>query len=301
MADKIPVAIIGSGNIGTDLMLKLEEHPRLEMKLMVGIDERSEGLALAKQMGYATTAEGSEGFKKHHALAKIVYEATSAKAHVANAAMYRDLGKIAIDLTPAAVGPYVVPYVNIGDVLDEPNVNLITCGGQATIPIVNAVSKVTRVPYAEIVATIASKSAGPGTRQNIDEFTQTTATGIVRIGGAERGKAIIILNPAEPPIMMRDTIYCQVEEMDREAILGSIHETVARIQSYVPGYHLRVDPIFYDDRVVVTVEVQGAGMYLPDYSGNLDIMTAAAVEVGDQFAKHLLGLPAQTAATAGGA
>ena len=301
MADKIPVAIIGSGNIGTDLMLKLEEHPRLEMKLMVGIDERSEGLALAKQMGYATTAEGSEGFKKHHELAKIVYEATSAKAHVANAAMYRDLGKIAIDLTPAAVGPYVVPYVNIGDVLDEPNVNLITCGGQATIPIVNAVSKVTRVPYAEIVATIASKSAGPGTRQNIDEFTQTTATGIVRIGGAERGKAIIILNPAEPPIMMRDTIYCQVEEMDREAILGSIHETVARIQSYVPGYHLRVDPIFYDDRVVVTVEVQGAGMYLPDYSGNLDIMTAAAVEVGDQFAKHLLGLPTQTAATAGGA
>ncbi|MCE2469266.1 MAG: acetaldehyde dehydrogenase (acetylating) [Dehalococcoidia bacterium] len=301
MADKIPVAIIGSGNIGTDLMLKLEEHPRLEMKLMVGIDERSEGLALAKQMGYATTAEGSEGFKKHHELAKIVYEATSAKAHVANAAMYRDLGKIAIDLTPAAVGPYVVPYVNIGDVLDELNVNLITCGGQATIPIVNAVSKVTRVPYAEIVATIASKSAGPGTRQNIDEFTQTTATGIVRIGGAERGKAIIILNPAEPPIMMRDTIYCQVEEMDREAILGSIHETVARIQSYVPGYHLRVDPIFYDDRVVVTVEVQGAGMYLPDYSGNLDIMTAAAVEVGDQFAKHLLGLPTQTVATAGGA
>ena len=301
MADKIPVAIIGSGNIGTDLMLKLEDHPRLEMRLMVGIDERSEGLALAKQMGYATTAEGSEGFKRHHELAKIVYEATSARAHVANAAMYRDLGKIAIDLTPAAVGPYVVPYVNIGDVLDEPNVNLITCGGQATIPIVNAVAKVTRVPYAEIVATIASKSAGPGTRQNIDEFTQTTATGIVRIGGAERGKAIIILNPAEPPIMMRDTIYCQVEEMDREAILGSIHETVERIQSYVPGYHLRVDPIFYDDRVVITVEVQGAGMYLPDYSGNLDIMTAAAVEVGDQFAKHLLGLPTQTAATAGGA
>ena len=301
MADKIAVAIIGSGNIGTDLMLKLEDHPRLEMRLMVGIDERSEGLALAKQMGYAVTAEGAEGFKKHHELAKIVYEATSAKAHVANAAMYRDLGKIAIDLTPAAVGPYVVPYVNIGDVLDEPNVNLITCGGQATIPIVNAVSKVTRVPYAEIVATIASKSAGPGTRQNIDEFTQTTATGIVRIGGAERGKAIIVLNPAEPPIMMRDTIYCQVEEMDREAILGSIHDTVTRIQSYVPGYHLRVDPIFYDDRVVVTVEVQGAGMYLPDYSGNLDIMTAAAVEVGDQFAKHLLGLPTQTAATAGGA
>ena len=300
MAEKIGVAIVGSGNIGTDLMLKLEDHPRLEMKLMVGIDPRSEGLALAAQMGFRTTAEGIEGFKRDHEDVKIVYEATSAKAHMSNAPLYKELGKIAIDLTPAAIGPYVVPYVNIGDVLDEPNVNLITCGGQATIPIVNAVSKVTRVPYAEIVATISSRSAGPGTRQNIDEFTQTTATGIVRIGGAERGKAIIILNPAEPPIMMRDTIYCQVEEMDREAILGSIHETVERIQTYVPGYHLRVDPIFYDDRVVVTIEVEGAGMFLPKYAGNLDIMTAAAVEVGDQFAKHLLGLPTQTTASIGG-
>ena len=302
MADeKIGVAIIGSGNIGTDLMMKLADHPRLEMRLMVGIDERSEGLALAKQMGYETTHEGVEGFKKHHELVKIVYEATSAKAHIANAPLYKELGKIAIDLTPAAVGPYVVPYVNIGDVLDEPNVNLITCGGQATIPMVHAVAQVTRVPYAEIVATIASKSAGPGTRMNIDEFTQTTATGIVRIGGAERGKAIIILNPADPPIMMRDTIYCQVEEMDREAILGYIHDTVTRIQSYVPGYHLRVDPIFYDDRVVITIEVEGAGMYLPKYSGNLDIMTAAAVEVGDQFARSILGLPTRTTAAVGGA
>ncbi len=301
MADKIGVAIVGSGNIGTDLMMKLADHPRLDMRLMVGIDPNSEGLTLAKQMGYEATSESIEGFKKHHEMVKIVYEATSAKAHIANAPLYKELGKIAIDLTPAAIGPYVVPYVNIGDVLDETNVNLITCGGQATIPIVNAVSKVTRVPYAEIVATIASKSAGPGTRQNIDEFTQTTATGIVRIGGAERGKAIIILNPADPPIMMRDTIYCQVEEMDREAILGSIHDTVKRIQTYVPGYHLRIDPIFYEDRVVVTVEVQGAGMFLPEYAGNLDIMTAAAVEVGDQFAKNLLGLPTQTVATAEGA
>jgi acetaldehyde dehydrogenase len=300
MADKIGVAIIGSGNIGTDLMMKLADHPRLDMRLMVGIDPNSEGLALAKQMGYEATSESIDGFKKHHETVQIVYEATSAKAHIANAPLYKELGKIAIDLTPAAIGPYVVPYVNIGDVLDEPNVNLITCGGQATIPIVNAVSKVTRVPYAEIVATIASKSAGPGTRQNIDEFTQTTATGIVRVGGAERGKAIIILNPADPPIMMRDTIYCQVENMDREAILGSIHDTVKRIQTYVPGYHLRIDPIFYDDRVVVTVEVEGAGMFLPEYAGNLDIMTAAAVEVGDQFAKNLLGLPTQTVATARG-
>ena len=190
--EKIGVAIVGSGNIGTDLMLKLANHPRLEMRLMVGIDPNSEGLAMAKQMGYKTSANGIEGFKEHHDLVKIVYESTSAKAHIANAPIYKELNKIAIDLTPASVGPYVVPYVNIGDVLDEPNVNLITCGGQATIPMVNAVAKVTRVPYAEIVATIASKSAGPGTRANIDEFTQTTATGIVRIGGAEKGKAIII-------------------------------------------------------------------------------------------------------------
>ncbi|MBT17755.1 MAG: acetaldehyde dehydrogenase (acetylating) [Dehalococcoidia bacterium] len=299
--EKIGVAIVGSGNIGTDLMLKLANHPRLEMRLMVGIDPNSEGLAMAKQMGYKTAANGIEGFKEHHDLVKIVYESTSAKAHIANAPIYKELNKIAIDLTPASVGPYVVPYVNIGDVLDEPNVNLITCGGQATIPMVNAVAKVTRVPYAEIVATIASKSAGPGTRANIDEFTQTTATGIVRIGGAEKGKAIIILNPADPPIIMRDTVYCQVEEMDKEAILGSIHDTVKRIQTYVPGYRLRVDPIFYEDRVVITIEVEGAGMYLPKYSGNLDIMTAAAVEVGDQFARNLLGLPTQTTTTAGGA
>jgi acetaldehyde dehydrogenase len=169
-------------------------------------------------------------------------------------------------------------------------VNLITCGGQATIPIVAAVSKVTPVPYAEIVATIASKSAGPGTRQNIDEFTQTTARGIVSVGGARRGKAIIVLNPAEPPIIMRDTVYCQVEKMDREAILTSIQGTVARVQRYVPGYRLRIEPVFYEDRVVVTLEVTGAGMYLPKYAGNLDIMTAAAVAVGDQFARHILGL-----------
>ena len=297
--DRIKCAIIGSGNIGTDLMLKLADHPRLELTLVVGIDPKSEGLALAQQMGYETTHEGTEGFVKRHEMAKIVFEATSAKAHMHNAPILKKLGKIAIDLTPAAVGPGVVPYVNIGDVLNEPNVNLITCGGQATIPIVAAVSKVTRVPYAEIVATIASKSAGPGTRQNIDEFTVTTARGVVTIGGAEQGKAIIILNPAEPSIMMRDTVYCQVEEMDQEAILASIHETVQRVQTYVPGYRLRIDPVFYEDRVVVTVEVEGAGMFLPKYAGNLDIMTAAAVEVGDQFAKHLLGLPAGAKAAGG--
>ena len=287
--DKVTCAIIGSGNIGTDLMMKLENHPRLQLTLMVGIDAKSEGLALASQIGYEVTHEGIDGFVQRQEMAKIVFEATSAKAHMFHAPTLKELDKIAIDLTPAAVGPYVVPYVNVGNVLGESNVNLVTCGGQATIPIVAAVSKVTRVPYAEIVATIASKSAGPGTRQNIDEFTVTTARGLVSIGGAEQGKAIIILNPAEPPIMMRDTVYCQVEEMDQEAILSSIQETVQRVQTYVPGYHLRVDPVFYEDRVVVTVEVEGAGMFLPKYSGNLDIMTAAAVEVGDQFAKQLLG------------
>ena len=291
--EKITCAIIGSGNIGTDLMMKLEGHPRLQLTMMIGIDAKSEGLALARQMGYETTHEGIDGFVKRQELARIVYDATSAKAHMHHAPVLKELGKIAIDLTPAAVGPYVIPYVNIGDVLGEPNVNLVTCGGQATIPIVAAVSKVTRVPYAEIVATIASKSAGPGTRQNIDEFTVTTARGLVNVGGAEQGKAIIILNPADPPIMMRDTVYCQVEDMDQEEILSSIQETVQRVQSYVPGYHLRVDPVFYEDRVVVTLEIEGAGMFLPKYSGNLDIMTAAAVEVGDQFAQHLMGITAE--------
>jgi len=291
MAKRVKCAIVGSGNIGTDLMLKLEGHPTLELTMVVGIEPDSRGLALARKKGYLASHEGIDFLVKHRESAQIVFEATSAKAHVRNAPVYKELGLVAIDLTPAALGPYVVPYVNIGDVLDKPNVNLITCGGQATIPIVAAVSRVTPVPYAEIVATIASKSAGPGTRQNIDEFTQTTARGIVTVGGARRGKAIIVLNPAEPPIIMRDTVYCQVERMDREAILTSIHETVARVQRYVPGYRLRIEPVFYEDRVVVTLEVTGAGMYLPKYAGNLDIMTAAAVAVGDQFAHHILGLP----------
>ncbi len=291
MAKRVKCAIVGSGNIGTDLMMKLQNHPTLELTMVVGIEPASEGLRMARERGLLASHEGIDFFVKHQEQAQIVFEATSAKAHVANAPVYKRLGKVAIDLTPAALGPYVVPYINIGGVLHEPNVNLITCGGQATIPIVNAVAKVTPVPYAEIVATIASKSAGPGTRQNIDEFTRTTAAGIVKIGGAKRGKAIIVLNPADPPIMMRDTVYCMVEKMDREAITQSVHETVARVQRYVPGYRLKIEPVFYDDRVVVTLEVQGAGMYLPVYAGNLDIMTAAAVAVGDQFARHMLGSP----------
>jgi acetaldehyde dehydrogenase len=291
MAEKIKAAIIGSGNIGTDLMMKLEDSEFIELTLVVGVDPKSEGLAMAKARGLDITTDGFDGFLARHDQADIVFEATSAKIHEANAPKLKELGKIAIDMTPAAIGPYVVPYVNIGDVLNEPNVNLITCGGQATIPIVAAVSAVTRVPYAEIVATTASKSAGPGTRANIDEFTRTTADAVMRVGGAERGKAIIILNPADPPITMRDTVYTQVEEMDQEAILASIKETVARVQTYVPGYRLRVDPVFYDDYVVTTLEVEGAGMFLPKYAGNLDIMTAAAKAVGEQFARHRLGLP----------
>ncbi|MDE2838826.1 MAG: acetaldehyde dehydrogenase (acetylating) [Chloroflexota bacterium] len=293
MADKVRAAIIGSGNIGTDLMLKLEDSEVIELTAMVGIDPESEGLAMARARGITTTADGFDGFLDLEQDVDIVFEATSAKIHAANAPRLKELGKLAIDMTPAAVGPYVVPYVNFGDVLGEPNVNLITCGGQATIPIVAAVSRVSPVRYAEIVATTASKSAGPGTRQNIDEFTRTTADGVVRIGGAGRGKAIIILNPADPPITMRNTVYTQVEEMDREAILESIRETVDRVQSYVPGYRLRIDPVFYDDYLVTTLEVEGAGMYLPKYAGNLDIMTAAAKAVGEQFARHMLGLPTE--------
>ena len=293
MADKVRAAIIGSGNIGTDLMLKLQDSEVIELTAMVGIDPDSEGLAMARVRGVTTTSDGFDGFLDLEQDIDIAFEATSAKIHAANAPRLKELGKLAIDMTPAAVGPYVVPYVNFGDVLGEPNVNLITCGGQATIPIVAAVSRVSPVRYAEIVATTASKSAGPGTRQNIDEFTRTTADGVVRIGGAGKGKAIIILNPADPPITMRNTVYTQVEEMDREAILESIRETVERVQSYVPGYRLRIDPVFYDDYLVTTLEVEGAGMYLPKYAGNLDIMTAAARAVGEQFARHMLGLPTE--------
>jgi len=285
---KVRCAIVGSGNIGTDLLFKLRHDPYLEVVLVVVIDPASEGLAIARRHGVQTTAEGIDGFKKLHDGIDIVFEATSARVHAANAPVYKELGKVAIDLTPAAVGPIVVPYVNVGDVLDLPNVNLGTCGAQATAPIMRAISRVTSVPYGEIVATIASKSAGPGTRQNIDEFTQTTARTLVEVGGAQRGKAIIVLNPAEPPIMMKNTVFAAVESVDREAIVASIEDAVAGVQQYVPGYRLRTDPVFDENRVTVFVEVEGAGAYLPKYAGNLDIETAAAVKVGQELAKRLL-------------
>lgn len=285
---KVKVGIIGSGNIGTDLMLKLRRSETLELTTMIGIDANSDGLSKAREFGYEVIENGIDGFMEKPDLADILFDATSAKAHQRHAELLQSIGKQVLDLTPAAIGPFVVPPVNLGAYMDEPNVNMITCGGQATIPIVHAVNQVSDVEYAEIVATIASKSAGPGTRANIDEFTITTARGIEQIGGADKGKAIIILNPAEPPIIMRDTVYCLVRENqnDEEKITSSIKEMVRRVQEYVPGYRLRSEPMFDGNKVTVFLEVEGAGDYLPAYSGNLDIMTASAVKVAEELAKN---------------
>lgn len=287
---KVKVAIVGSGNIGTDLMRKIQRSEVLELTAMVGIDPKSDGLRRAKEQGYKTFDNGIDGFAKEPELADIVFDATSAKAHLYNAKVLKELGKQVLDLTPAAIGPFVVPTVNLGSYLEEQNVNMITCGGQATIPIVNAVNQVSPVDYAEIVATISSRSAGPGTRANIDEFTETTAKGIEIIGGAKKGKAIIILNPADPPILMRDTVYAVVKDgpLKEGEIRESINNMVAKIQDHVPGYRMRTEPIFDGNKVTVFLEVEGAGDYLPKYSGNLDIMTASAVKVAEEFARHKL-------------
>jgi acetaldehyde dehydrogenase len=285
---KIKAAIIGSGNIGTDLMYKLERSEVIELTAMIGIDPESDGLKRAAERGYYSFSNGIQDLIDHPDVAQIVFDATSASTHVRHATVLEELGKLAIDLTPAAIGPFVSPAVNLQTNLDVPNVNLITCGGQATIPIVHAVNRVADVTYAEIVATISSKSAGPGTRANIDEFTITTKRGIEEVGGAEQGKAIIILNPAEPPILMRDTIYCEVKNMDKEAIKRSINDMVETVKQYVPGYRLKQEPIFDENRVTVFVEVEGAGDYFPNYAGNLDIMTAAATRVAEDFARQML-------------
>jgi acetaldehyde dehydrogenase len=275
-------------------MAKLLRSPVLEPRWMVGIDPDSEGLARAAAAGLAVSHHGVDWLLDQPDRPAVVFEATSAAVHAANAPRYRAAGIRAVDLTPAAVGPYCVPAITDPSGLDADNVNLVTCGGQATIPMVAAVSRMQPVAYAEIVATVASKSAGPGTRKNIDEFTRTTARGLERVGGAKRGKAIIILNPAEPPIIMRDTIFCAIpDDAQTAAITDSIREMVATVQRYVPGYRLVADPQ-YDEpqpgwrRVSIFVEVEGAGDYLPPYAGNLDIMTAAATRVGEEVARRLV-------------
>lgn len=289
---KVKVGIIGSGNIGSDLMVKLMKSEVLELTTMIGIDPTSRGMQHAKKIGLKVIDNGIDGLKENPELVDILFDATSAKAHYYNYEVAKKLGKQMIDLTPAAIGPFVVPTVNLTEHLDADNVNTITCGGQATIPIIHAINQVAPVEYGEIVATIASKSAGPGTRANIDEFTQTTAKGIERIGGAKKGKAIIILNPAEPPIIMRNTVYALVDEkaMDEEKIAKSVIEMVEKVNSYVPGYRLRTEPIFDGNKVTVFLEVEGAGHYLPTYAGNLDIMTAAAVKVAEEFAKNRINV-----------
>ena len=286
MATKVPVMILGSGNIGTDLMAKLQRSEILELTAVVGIDPESDGLRRAREAGIEASAEGVDWIVRNAGRAAFVFDATSAYAHRANAPKLLAAGIRSIDLTPAKMGPGIVPVVNIHDHQNAPDVNLISCGGQATIPMVAAVSRITRVPYAEIVATVASAGAGPGTRQNIDEFTQTTAKAVEEIGGAERGKAIIILNPADPPIMMRNTIFCEIgPDADVDAIATSIRDQAAAVAQYVPGYRLKTNPVFDDGRVAIFVEVEGAGDYLPKYAGNLDIMTAAAVRVGEELAR----------------
>ncbi|MEU7857003.1 acetaldehyde dehydrogenase (acetylating) [Nonomuraea sp. NPDC049141] len=307
--ERTKVAVIGSGNIGTDLMIKiLRLSGSLEMGAMVGIDPDSDGLARARRMKVATTHEGVDGLLALDEFAdvRIVFDATSAGAHRRNDQVLRAAGRTVIDLTPAAIGPYVVPPVNLDAHLDADNVNMVTCGGQATIPVVAAVAAVTPVHYGEIVASISSRSAGPGTRANIDEFTETTAAAIEKVGGAARGKAIIVLNPAEPPLIMRDTVHCLVGECDDAAVTASVEEMVARVQAYVPGYRLKqkvqFDRVAADDplrallpagsrsgeaaKVSVFLEVEGAAHYLPAYAGNLDIMTSAALRTAERIAAH---------------
>lgn len=285
---KLKAGIIGSGNIGTDLMYKIERSDVLEMSVMIGIDAASDGLKRAKDRGYETIATGINGLMERLDLVDIVFDATSAYAHEENSRLLTGAGKKVIDLTPAAIGPFVVPPVNLTEHLEKNNVNMVTCGGQATIPMIHAISRVVPVDYAEIVATISSKSAGPGTRANIDEFTVTTSRAIEVVGGAKKGKAIIILNPAEPPIIMRDTVHALVaEEGHEEAIRDSILQMVQDVRKYVPGYSLKADTVFEGKKVSVFLEVEGAADYLPAYAGNLDIMTAAAVQVANELARHL--------------
>jgi len=284
--EKVKVGIIGSGNIGSDLLVKLLRSPVLEPQIMVGIIEASEGLKRARELGVKTSHTGIEELLEEDGV-KIAYDASGAKPHLMHAPLLKEAGITAIDLTPAAVGPYVVPYINLKEHLHERNVNLITCGAQATVPMVHAVSQVAEVRYAEIVSSVASKSAGLGTRQNIDEFTRTTARALEVIGGAKKGKAIIVLNPAEPPITMQNTIYVLVDSGAPDEILQSLERMVARIQEYVPGYRFKHKPSIDGDKVTIQTLVEGAGDFLPKYAGNLDIITSAAVAAGEEIAQEI--------------
>lgn len=293
MTRKIKCALIGPGNIGTDLLAKLRRSPLLEPVWMVGIDPESDGLKKARELGLKTTAEGVDGLVPHIKAdgIQIVFDATSAYVHAENSRKVNAEGAMMIDLTPAAIGPYCVPPVNLKEHIGkrEMNVNMVTCGGQATIPMVFAVSRVQPVRYAEIIATVSSRSAGPGTRKNIDEFTRTTAGAVAKVGGAKQGKAIIIINPAEPPIIMRDTVHCLVEGTPKAVqIEESVHRMIAEVQKYVPGYRLVNGPVIDGDRVSIYLEVEGLGDYLPKYAGNLDIMTAAAARTAEMFAEEIL-------------
>lgn len=293
VSNKVKAAIIGPGNIGSDLLIKAMRSPVIEPVWMAGVEPDSPGLARAKELGLKTTAEGVDGMLPYLADdgVKICFDATSAYVHAEHSRKVNERGALMIDLTPAAIGPYCVPPVNLQQAVETRamNVNMVTCGGQATIPIVAAVSRVQSVSYAEIVATVSSRSAGPGTRKNIDEFTRTTSGAIEKVGGAKKGKAIIIINPAEPPLIMRDTIHCLTEaEPDQAAITQSIEAMIAQVQQYVPGYTLKNGPVFDGNRVSVFMEVEGLGDFLPRYAGNLDVMTAAGLRTAEMFAEKIL-------------
>jgi len=293
MSNKVKAAIIGPGNIGTDLLVKAMRSELIEPVWMVGVVADSPGLARAEELGLKTTAEGVDGMlpTMREDGVQICFDATSAYVHAENSRKVNEQGAVMIDLTPAAIGPYCVPTVNLDEAVaaHAMNVNMVTCGGQATIPLVHAVSRVQAVSYGEIVATVSSKSAGPGTRKNIDEFTRTTASGIAQVGGADEGKAIIVINPAEPPLIMRDTVHCLTHETpDQDAITESVQQMIGEVQKYVPGYRLKNGPVFDGNRVSIYREVEGLGDFLPKYAGNLDIMTAAGLRTAEMYAEQIL-------------